>query len=123
MIEPSALDKIRKAFALALHPGTGAAEQKAAWIGALRLCVAQGFKTLDEFLDGVVEPVEEEEEVAPDGWYYVMPFGKHKGQELGIIALHYPDYLDWLAGQKLSSKRLREAVAEVIYWRGSRGAH
>lgn len=124
MTDEAALDKIRKAFALALHPNTGASEQKAAWIGALRLCLAQGFTTLEEFLESFTpEPEEEPDDGPPDGWFMVMPFGRHKGMTLGAISLSYPDYIDWLVGQKLTSKRLRDSVAEVYYWRMSHGAH
>lgn len=91
MSDEAAIDKIRKAFALALHPNTGSAEQKAAWIGALRLCVAHGFTTFDEIVEAATpEPEEEPDEAPPDGWYMEMPFGKHKGMSLGGIALRSP---------------------------------
>jgi len=123
MIPDAALDKIRKAFALALHPDTGQAEQKAAWIGALRLVRASGFTTLDSFLDACAPEPEVEEFDRPKGWYVVMPFGKHKGTMLGDIANSHPDYFDWLVEQEFRSRRLNEAIKEVLYWQENHGAY
>jgi uncharacterized protein (DUF3820 family) len=121
--EPVSINKIRKAFALALHPETGQEERKAAWIGALRLVIASGFTTLDEFLDAAAPESSDEGYDRPKGWYVVMPFGKHKGSMLGDIANSHPDYFDWLVEQTFRSRRLNEAVKEVLYWQENHGSH
>lgn len=124
MTDTVSIDKIRKAFALALHPNTGKDEQKAAWIGALRLCLAHGFRTFDDVVAAASpEAAGDQEETPPDGWYMAMPFGKHKGMTLGTIAMRYPDYLEWLVGQTFRSSRLNEAAKDVYYWKENHGSH
>lgn len=117
-----ALDKIRKAFKLALDPATPAAEQQAAWTGALRLCIAQGWTTFDQVLGAFGSPVTPTKDFfkqtgdEPYGWDQVMQFGKHSGLTLGEIARENPDYIEWLHGAELRSGQLRRAVNSVHEW-------
>lgn len=123
------LDKIRKAFKLALDPNTPQAEQLAAWTGALRLCIANGIKSFDDFarvftneakLAGIgTEPSffkQRPGDDVPYGWEFVIPFGKHQGETLGVIARTDPNYIEWLHGQELRSSHLRRAVGAVYQW-------
>lgn len=128
-----ALNKIRKAFQLALDDGTPEQERAAAWSAALRLCLAQGWKTFDQVLGAFGQPVASEEPPwsgeehasktfykqtgdEPYGWDQVMPFGKHSGLTLGQIAKEDPGYIEWLAGTQLRSTQLRRAVNSVYEW-------
>jgi hypothetical protein len=118
------VDTLKKAFALALAPATTPAEQQAAWLGALRICRGQGWKTLDEVLGAIGLPVQPERSFfaskksddVPYGWEFVMPFGKHQGDTLGVIARTDRNYIEWLHGQELRNGHLRKAVASVYEW-------
>lgn len=116
-----ALDKIRKAFALAMSPGSEM-EADAAWRAARRLCVAQGWKTLDDLICALGMPVSQEKafyknrDDHPYGWDTVVPFGKHKGDTLGVIARNDRPYIEWLNEQELRSPSLRRAVGSVADW-------
>jgi hypothetical protein len=115
-----ALEKIRKAFALAF--GARGDEQRAAWLGVMRLCLQQGWKSLDEMLGALGMPVKRESyfnkpfENNPYGWDTPVPFGKHRGETLGVIARTDPQYIVWLHAQELNSIRLRSAVNSVHDW-------
>lgn len=118
------VDKLKKAAALALAPATPPAEQQAAWMGALRICRAQGWTNLDQLLGALGMPVKDDREGffnkpvddVPYGWEFVMPFGKHQGDTLGVIARTDRNYIEWLHGQELRSGHLRKAVASVYEW-------
>jgi hypothetical protein len=115
-----ALDKIRKAFALAFNARDE--EQRAAWLGVMRLCLQQGWKSLDEMLGALGMPVSPEKSFYkntndnPYGWDTVVPFGKHKGDTLGVIARNDRPYIEWLNEQELRSTSLRRAVGSVADW-------
>jgi hypothetical protein len=115
-----ALDKIRKAFALAFSARDD--EQRAAWLGVMRLCLQQGWKSLDEMLGALGMPVKSEKPFFgpipdhPYGWDLELKFGKHSGSTLGELALTEPAYLMWLNGQDLRNSHLRRSVASVCEW-------
>ena len=115
-----ALDKIRKAFALAF--GTRDEEQRAAWLGVMRLCLQQGWTSLDQMLGALGMPVKPETfynrpvQDMPYGWDTPLPFGKHKGEKLGVIARTDPNYIEWLHNEGVRSVHLRSAVSSVYAW-------
>lgn len=116
------IEKLKKAAALALAPATPLAEQQAAWMGALRICRAQGWTTLDQLLGALGMPVKADGffnkpvDDVPYGWEFVMPFGKHQGDTLGVIARTDRPYIYWLNGQELRNGHLRKAVESVADW-------
>lgn len=118
-------DRIRKAFALALNPSTPQAEQVAAWGAALRLCIAEGYKTFDDVIKALSPAPAQSEKGArffgpvgnePYGWDTVIPFGKHSGSTLGEIYGIDPAYIEWLHATNVRSRQLRRAIEGVHQW-------
>jgi hypothetical protein len=119
-----ALERIKKAFALAFSARGD--EQRAAWLGVMRLCLQQGWTSLDQMLGALGTPVAKPERFLgsktsdwqnqPYGWDTVMPFGKHRGETLGVIARIDHKYIEWLHGEEVRSTQLRRAVASVHEW-------
>jgi hypothetical protein len=55
--------------------------------------------------------VSSSERMAPLGLMAEMPFGKFKGEELGVIIRADPDYVSWLVGNSAHFKLSPEALA------------
>lgn len=90
------MDAAVKTLELALHPGTGENEARAAALGFLRIARSRawGLDDLRDALGGRTKPPPPREK--PWGWSVVMRFGKYRDLTLGTIAQRDPGYLSWL---------------------------
>lgn len=90
----------------------------------MRLCLREGWTSLDQMLGALGMPVSKPDSFfkpdkwteTPYGWDTVVPFGKHKGETLGVIARVDPQYIEWLHGEGVRSTQLRRAVESVYQW-------
>lgn len=100
-------DLCEKLLRLALDPGAMEGEAKAAFLRLLFLARKDGAsaQAIVELLRAKPVVVEKRVEVrvevpvkpkGPDWWeLVVIPFGRHKGQTIGVIARAFPGYVRW----------------------------
>lgn len=120
------LDTIRKAFALAF--AARGEEQRAAWLGVMRLCLREGWTSLDQMLQafnhrayvadatGEFFKPKQEWKDTPYGWDHVVPFGRHQGRSLGTVAKTDPAHIKQLMHMKLSNSYFKSSVISVYQW-------
>jgi hypothetical protein len=120
--DKDAIGTLQKVCKLALDPDTPTEESKAAWLVALKLIRARGWKSLEAIAGFFGTPVRPDDffkqkvDDVPYGWEFEMPFGKHQGDTLGVIARTDRSYIEWLSGQELRNGHLRKAIDSVAAW-------
>lgn len=107
-----------KALALAFDPAAPDGEQKAAFLGILRIAKAKNM-TAQGFLEALAPRGafdDNDPPPMPVSSGIKMPFGKHKGRTLSWIAWNDPNYLAWLRDEADLRQPLRSAVDDLANW-------